>query len=339
MDDLTDDQIYAFLESSSLETKPKTEECCINCKSDNIRINKDYIVCEQCGTIQQYMINKADKITDINVMYDASKNVLLPQSSLGTSINKGCYNRISRLQKWDQMPYKERSLYNIFLNIESNCRKFKISKAIIDNAKIFYKFISTQKNKKDKIVILRKVNKISLIAATVFFGAKLQKIPQKPDEIAKIFNINKTDLSKGCKKFIELMRDHPIYKNIKTTNSTDLIHNTFVKLNLKQEYYDIIIKILTYIEKLNLLSTHNPYSIAGTAVLTVNLYYKLHLTKRRIAELFDISDVTLAKTYNKIRKYVTPPKKDALPMFFNDKIMKQIFAEIELAEAHEEQKH
>ena len=52
-------------------------------------------------------------------------NALLPESSLGTNIsNRGGnekMNKVNMYQKWNSMPYKERSLYKVYKDIELKC--------------------------------------------------------------------------------------------------------------------------------------------------------------------------------------------------------------------------
>ena len=53
-------------------------------------------------------------------------NVLLPDSSLGSSVkkqnNSEVMNKISMYQNWNSMPYKERSLYKVFNDIQSSAQ-------------------------------------------------------------------------------------------------------------------------------------------------------------------------------------------------------------------------
>ena len=96
-------------------------------------------------------------------------NQLLPESSVGTSIsyrggNKNMY-KIRKYQQWNGMPYKERSLYKVFLEIQGKCSKHNIPNVIITEAKSLYKIISSTK-------ISRGSNRTGIIAACVYFGCQ-----------------------------------------------------------------------------------------------------------------------------------------------------------------------
>src|SRR5439155_1252199 len=57
-------------------------------------------------------------------------------------------------------------------------------------------------------------------------------------------------------------------------------------------------------ERLNIATEHNPYSIAAACILLVVETRKIkHITKKKLAEEFNISDATINKTYKKIEEY------------------------------------
>ena len=41
------------------------------------------------------------------------------------------------LHNWGQMPYKERSLSSVLIDIDSKCKKYNITKAVIDYSKMW----------------------------------------------------------------------------------------------------------------------------------------------------------------------------------------------------------
>jgi len=56
-----------------------------------------------------------------------------------------------------------------------------------------------------KLVIVRGINRKGLIAACVFSHVKKEKKPKSPKEIAKIFELEITDVTNGCRTFMEMM--------------------------------------------------------------------------------------------------------------------------------------
>ena len=93
-------------------------------------------------------------------------NSLLPESSLGTNIssrgnNNETMNKVNMYQRWNSMPYKERSLYKVYKDIESKCIDNDLPLIIGNTAKSFYKIISETK-------ISRGSNRIGIIAACIY---------------------------------------------------------------------------------------------------------------------------------------------------------------------------
>ena len=210
---------------------------------------KGYNVCEDCGVINAYFLDKAPEWTTYessevsNGRCGCATNYFLPKSSLGTSIKGKGFSRIEVLHRWGNMPYKERSLFEVLKTIEHNCRKHGIKKSIIDNAKILYKNISDTKHQtganKGKSIIIRGVNRKSLIAACVFYGAKLQGEPRSPKEIGEVFDLTLTNVTSGCRKFLDLMEKNILTYDIQTSQSSDFIDRFNTKLKIQQTYISI----------------------------------------------------------------------------------------------------
>ena len=130
-------------------------------------------------------------------------NVLLPKSSIGTSINSrgGNYsmNKLVLYQNWNSMPYKERSKYKVFTEIDNKCRKNNLPNIISESAKSLYSIISSTK-------ISRGNNRIGIIAACVFHACKECDFPRSIKELSDIFDIDSKVMTKGCKKYTEIIR-------------------------------------------------------------------------------------------------------------------------------------
>ena len=115
-----------------------SNDVCAECSSQNIDNVNGSLVCRDCGTI-------FDSLLDYNAEWrfygsDDSKysdptrcglptNSLLPQSSIGSTISFK-YNesydmkKIRNYHSWHAMPYKERSLHNVFEEILYNLLNF-----------------------------------------------------------------------------------------------------------------------------------------------------------------------------------------------------------------------
>ena len=107
-------------------------------------------------------------------------------------------NQIRRYQQWQGMPYKERSLYKVFTEITDICKKNNIPNIIITEAKSLYTIVSETK-------ISRGANRKGIIAACVYFACKECSVPRSSKEISEMFSLDTTVMTKGCKKFQEII--------------------------------------------------------------------------------------------------------------------------------------
>ena len=101
---------------------------------------------------------------------------------MGTKIGGNKYISIKKILEWNRMVYREHALLQVNNYIEFICDNNNIPKNIRDNAQILYKKINDSKHlrgkNKDKQVIVRGLNRHSLIAACIYHGAELQGVPR-----------------------------------------------------------------------------------------------------------------------------------------------------------------
>ncbi|AYV76042.1 MAG: transcription initiation factor IIB [Terrestrivirus sp.] len=235
-------------------------------------------------------------------------NQLLPQSSLGTSISGNYKSRLKTLQTWGAMPYRERSLNNVFKKIHELCQKGNIIKCIEDDAKIYYKTISDCKHiigkNKGKHIIIRGKNRASLIAACVFFACRRNGKTRTPKEIADLFGLKYTEITKGCKNFMKLMKIRDMGLANNTSQPEHFVIRFCNELKLSKALTDQVIQIAKNIRKLNIASVHTPSSTATCSILLMAEINKIRtITKKRLAQKFNVSEVTISKAYNKIEMY------------------------------------
>lgn len=322
MDDYSDDfddDIFAILidklKQDENESKSKiNNNLCTRCNSENLITDGGYLVCTDCGVVNQQVLDRNPEWTHFedgksegSARCGVPTNVFLPCSSLGTTIvGPGC-SRLKKLHSWVQMPYKERSLSEVLQDIEGKCRKYKITKGVIVNAQYLYKKISeikhTDGNNVGKHVIIRGMNRKSIIAACVFYGTLMQDTPSSLKKIADIFNLEMTQITKGIRHFNILLEHEPVIQEISPSHPSKFIKSYHNELGINNSYVQIAMKIARNICKLDLASNHQPISIAAGIIAFMIDNYPLKLTKKQVIETFKISEVTINKISQKINQY------------------------------------
>ena len=316
--DMSDEQLDNLLMGVDLDKKPdviQSKTVCKNCKSPNLVIDnaKGHMVCTDCAVINEEYLDENPEPTSNdgegsnNSRYGAPSSFFFPKASLGTKIVSKGYNRLSLLQKQGQMPYKEKSLMDVLETIQSKCKKYGITQTIIDSAKILYKKVSesvhSKGKRKGKNIIMRCINRRSMIAACLFHACKLQKETRSPKEIADIYDLEIKHVNRGCRKFCDIIDSNTLFYQIKSSQSSDFIERFAKKLNVDKKYIDIAKDVSANIHKLDLASTHEPPSVAAGCILLVVQFYNIQLSKKQISDIFGISDVTISKTFRKIWPY------------------------------------
>ena len=154
---------------------------------------------------------------------------------------------------------------------------------------------------KGKPIITRGANRRSLISACVYFACKLRGETRSIREIADIFNLNYTEVTRGCKTFLKLKKLMKVKYSFKPSSPKHFITRYCKKLNINQLFIDEALKIADNTHKLNIASVHTPLSIATGAILIMAESHKLPITKKIISKNFGVSDVTVTKAYKLIK--------------------------------------
>lgn len=228
-------------------------------------------------------------------------NALLPKSSLGTSVTCKGYSdsnyKIGRYQQWNSMPYKERSLYKVFNEIESKCIGNDLPRIISTTAKSLYRIISETK-------IKRGSNRRGIIAACVYNACKECGVPRTINELSQLFEIDSKVMTKGCKNYTETMRmsktDISRIQNTKSIDVCDFIERFCHNLQLEGKSLSIIQGISELCQELHLVSDNTPPSMAAGCIYLYVKDANLEISKLSIANTCKISEVTVNKCYKKL---------------------------------------
>ena len=307
--EMSDDQIDGLLFNINSEKKDDEGDKCNFCQTSKLNKIDNKIVCDGCGGIVRELLNSNAQFenNDTGSSYGCPSSYFFPQSALGCKIKSKGFSKIANLQRQGQMPYKEKSLMEVMDSIQDKCNKYKITQKIIDTAKILYKKISdckhTKGKRKGKSMIMRCINRRSLIAACVFYACKLENMPRSPKEIADIYDLEVKHVNRGCRKFLDYVDISTYFNKIKACQSSNFIARYSNDLNLTNEVLEHAQQICENIHTLDIASNHEPPSVAAASILLICNYLKKDINKKNISNIFGISDVTISKTYRRIYPY------------------------------------
>ena len=291
------------------------DNACFNCKEkDFLIIDGEMVICTLCGAENDSIIDyQAEwrfygsddnkRSSDPNRCGIATSSIL-PDLSLSTVILGHGYEVYRKLNSWNGLSYKQRSLIAILNKIAIKANIDNVPQSIIDATMSMYKLISQN-------YIKRGASRESLIAACFFNALRDQGMIRSTDEVAKLFDIKSKKLSKGCNEFTELMfaKNKEYVKNIKPIEAKDLIERFSTLLEINNDYVSIGIRAAILIDKLGICQENNPKSIAVGIIYMISQHYSLGLSKKDISDNCRTSEVTVSNTYGQMlrfKKYLLP---------------------------------
>jgi hypothetical protein len=161
------------------------------------------------------------------------------------------------------------------------------------------------KNNKNKTVIIRGKNRSSVIAACIIYACRKKGKTRSPKEMAKLFNLKNTEVTKGCKIFQKLAKLKNIDLKINCTKPEDFITRFCEELRINSEYTKQAILISDNVQKLQIASVHTPLSLATGSIYLMIYINNLDIQKKTIAEKFNVSQVTIAKAFKKLEPFMS----------------------------------
>lgn len=302
--------LYDKFKSNSLDKEDKKEEnlelICKECNSNEILLDDGNYVCQKCYMIVNRFIDDSaewrnfnsedNKSTDMNRCC-MPNNEFIPNASLGSVVgfsNEKEDYQIHKMRKyhlWNSMNYPDRTMFNVFDYLTSMASSHGMNKMIIDDAKKLYKDFTENK-------IGRGDSRHSIIASSLYMSCKKNNVPRSTKEIANIFNLEESAVTKSCKKFQECMN-----LKIKSSNASDFVSRFCSKLNIDRHIQDFCKKIIKRITDLGIASDNTPPSLAASVIYFSSMILNYHIDKKMISYSCEISQITINKCYKKLDMY------------------------------------
>jgi transcription initiation factor TFIIB len=224
-------------------------------------------------------------------------NPLMPNLSMASIMSASSAHesmevrKIRRYQRWCSMPYRERALYHVIDAIAVRSHIHGISQSIVDEAKHLYKQVSERR-------LSRGENRNGLIASTLYMALKAHGVTRSCKEVARIFDIKVSTMTRGCKQFQAIMN-----YNVVCTQPTDFLMRFCNRLNLPEPVVHRSAAMLERVQKHCIVSENAPPTICATVIYAACLDMQHPMNKRRVAEASDLSEVSITKCHKKIREY------------------------------------
>jgi len=301
-----DEDDKPIIKNAYIQDDENSQVLCKKCNTELSNINGD-VICKDCGILYNNI-----KLIDESAEWryygaDDSKgndptrcgmpvDPLLPKSSLSTVIRGKTNSYMGKLHAWNSIPYKERSLRLIFLVIQDVCTKINLPSSVTMDAKSLYKVLHEKFNTRGK-------NRNALVGACILFSSKNNGFSITTKSIADSLRMTQSNITEGCKTFVKMMYHTDFKYNIETSNIDDYIIQCCKQLEMSNQMISFCKKFARKVEKMEILQEHTPPSIAIGCIYLICQTLDLPITKKKIHEVCNISEVTITKTFKRIEPY------------------------------------
>ena len=316
------------IEETVTETVTVTKEItCPVCEStrDDWDI-EDSCVCKRCGEVLNTQIDQSaeyrffsaeDRSGNDPCRVGAPTDIRFPSSNLGTIIllksqggnasNARAMNRIRRYHTWNMIPYKERSLLQVFEQFALASLNNGINGKAIDTAKQLYIQLVEHCDR-------RGMSRNCVVASSVYAALKIVGEPRKPKEIADMFHLTTAQFTKSYKYFQEVLamakQRGQISKELApasapSTKASNYITHPLSKLPISRSQYSEIqahaISVADKAEELLVSPENMPPSLAaGTIAFVLQRTGYQDIPLERIASVCNVSEGTLQKCLKRL---------------------------------------
>lgn len=196
-----------------------------------------------------------------------------------------------RFQVWSVISYKSRVLNGIYDTLSTCAAQNGLPNCILDDAKLIYKNISD-------VRITRGENRSAVMAVTMYLACKQNKVPRSIQEIAKMFDMKTSSLTKALHAF-----DGSSVENQQSSTPLDFIPRFCSKLGVSDEFVSDVKTVVQNADKLSIVCDAMPPSIVGGAIALVNDERNCHLSRKYISDVCIIAPVTITKMVKRLQPY------------------------------------
>jgi transcription initiation factor TFIIIB Brf1 subunit/transcription initiation factor TFIIB len=324
----------------NLENPPiQSEIKCFQCGASQEEFVYDELTsCKKCGEVQERQIDSGaeyrffgseDRCLVDPCRVGAPTDTRFPSSTLGTIILSHAHGgnattriamaRVRRYHSWNLLPYKERSLLQVFEQIALAATNNGFDARTMDYAKDLYVKLVAHCDR-------RGMSRTSVVASCLYSALKYVNQPRKPKEIADMFHLSIAQFTKSLKYFQEilcmanqrgLLSSTAAPASYPSTRASNYISNPLSRLPITRQIYqileDIAIQTANAVEDMELCPENMPPSLAaGVLALVIHLAKIPDISNERIANVCGVSEGTLTKCLKKLDTAVKT-KKITLP--------------------------
>jgi transcription initiation factor TFIIIB Brf1 subunit/transcription initiation factor TFIIB len=312
---------------SELKEEAQPRSTCVNCGVENDTMEtEDFTICRKCGEVQERRIDfgaeyrffgSDDRGSSDPCRVGAPTDTRFPTSTLGTMIlshaqggnssSRIAMARIRRYHTWNLLPYKERSLLQVFEQIALTATNNGFDQRTMDHAKDLYVKLVEHCDR-------RGMSRTSVVASCLYSALKKVDQPRKPKEVADMFHLSIAQFTKSLKYFQEmlcmanqrgLLSSTAAPATYPSTRASNYVGKPLSQLPISRRNYQVLeevaVRLANDIEDMDLCPENMPPSLAAGVLAIVIQEAKIRdIPTERIASVCGVSEGTLLKCMKKL---------------------------------------
>lgn len=278
---------------------------CSHCGKDDVCLLDGNLTCKSCHTLNsQHLDSSAEWRTFLDSYIFAKDKTrcgapvsdLLPQTCFTSQIGyTGLFENkdileIRKYHFWSSLSYSERSTMKIFDLLTLTSSNHGLPKVVIELAKVLFNNVN-----KNKAEIMRGVNKIGIVASSIYFACKREGVPRSCKEVAEMFNIDSNVVNKGCRLFKDKFPDVDI--DSEPSQASDFVGRFCGRLNLDNEKTS---EVMQEVRKHEKQQKFMPMSLVSGCIFICSKKWDVDISRSDIAKCCHVSVVTVSKVYKEL---------------------------------------
>ena len=280
-------------ENEVILNQKEKESRCNYCDSDNI-IYDCSIICGDCGTVINYFVEYSS--------YSFEEPIQVPYRAQQFNSSS---SRLKKMQEWMAYTNTEKNEYKLKEYIRDLCVKLQIQENIIESVCLLVnKVMNSIKDKNDGPK--RSRVKDGIIISCIYYISKEHNLQLKYAELAKKINLDTKYISKADKILMELnfLNEDIVNKMVEPIDYIKSVvkkYTLHTKISNLNDFIDTTQVLINICEDNDILVDHTPLSIGCCCFYYILKHNNVEVDTSIFADMFGISNVTLIKTYNKLK--------------------------------------
>jgi len=297
-------QEHHVLGGNSCEITSPLLNDCKECGSKNIiEINYDY-VCYECGLVQKNSVPLSSySNTDT---HNPGGNYEI-DTTITHRIQSAPNNKLQQMQQWYMWSNEEKNAHKLTSYTKSLCSRLEIPEQLVKAVCDTVVIVMTTIKKYDGTKRARVKDGIILCCAQYACKGMDQNISAV--ELAKRINLDVKYVTKADKLILELMNSKKLNLDrhiiLQTQTPYEHVLDVIQKQGLQIPNYVLnkIQRLIKFCDDNDILLDHTPLSIGVCCFYYILMTHQINVDIKMFSELYDLSVVTVLKTFNKLKQY------------------------------------